>query len=131
MIKLLESSTYKLIETKNNTKALMLDDRDVFFWKNYGCSGNLEYIKFDPSQICCLLNINNYRLYEVKNEPDLTSGMHLELYVGKSKWQSYLLKSGLPTIKKQKKPVSVTIETITKVRNIKRLASYKASSPKG
>lgn len=118
MIKLLESSTYKLVETKNNLKALMLDDRDFFLWKNYGCSGKLEYIRFDPGQVCCLLNINNYRLYEVKDEPNLTAGMHLELHVGKRKWQSYLIEKGLPTIKNKKKPVASTNETITKARKI-------------
>lgn len=118
MIKLLESGRYELVETTNDLRALMLGNAKTFLWKNSGCSGNLEYIsKFNPSLICCTLAANNYRLYDVENEPNLTSGQHLELYAGKRKWQPYLLSKCLPTAKDKKTPISKIDNVITKVRN--------------
>ena len=121
MIKLVESNTYKLVGTKDNLKALILDDKDVFLWKSDGRNCSLEYIKFNLGQTCCLLSINNYRLYDVKDEPDLTTCLHLELYIGKRRWESYLLKEGLPTVRNKKKPMSSTRETITKIRKSHKL----------
>lgn len=131
MIKLLESGTYKLVETENNLKVLMLDDKNIFLWKNFGCSGNLEYTRLDPAQICCMLSVNNYRLYQVKNESGFTKGLHLELYAGKKRWQSYLLKKGLPTAKNQKMPISKIEEIITKIMEKDKTTAYKTSSLTG
>lgn len=116
MIKLIESGKYELVETTNNLKALMLAESKSFLWNNSGCSGNLQYIKLDTKQICCTLAANNYRLYDVENEPNLTSGLHLELYAGNRKWQPYLLKKGFPTEKNKKTPISKIDDVITKVR---------------
>lgn len=116
MIQLVESSSYKLVETKNNLKALILDTIPGYLWTNVGCDGSLDYTKLDTSQICCILSANNYRLYEVANEPNLKNGLHLELYVGKRKWQAYLLTKGFPTPKNKKRPISKIDEVITKVR---------------
>jgi len=116
MIKLVESSSYKLVETKDNLKALILDTVPVYSWKNFGCNGTLEYIKFDSSKICCILSANNYRLYDVINEQNLKKGLHLELYVGNRKWQAYLLTKGLPTSKYKIRPITKIDEVITKVR---------------
>lgn len=128
MIKILDSGNYKLVETKKNVKALMLDDKSVFLWRNTGCNGNLEYIKLDPNQICCLFSANNYRLYDVVNEPDLKNGIHLELYAGKRRWQAYLLTKGLPTVKTKKKPITNIDEVISKVKKRGESNIYTASS---
>ena len=116
MIKLIESGKYELVETETNLKVLMFGSTKAFLWKNSGCSGKLEYIKFDPNQICCTLSVNNYRLYGVANDTTLNNGIHLELYAGKKIWQPYLLSKGLPTVKNKKKPISKIDEVITKVR---------------
>ncbi len=116
MIKLLDSGIYKLVGTKDNLKTLTLDDKDVFLWKSDGGNCNLEYIKFNTDQTCCLLSINNYRLYDVKDEPGLTTCLHLELCIGKRKWQAYLLKNGFPTKRNKEKPFLRKDEIITKVR---------------
>lgn len=116
MVKLIESGKYELVETENNLNVLMLGNAKTFLWKNSGCSGNIEYIKFDPSQICCTLAVNNYRLYDVENDPTLTGGIHLELYAGNRKWQPYLLPKGFPTPKGKKTPISKIDDVITKVR---------------
>lgn len=116
MVKLLESGRYELVETETNLKVLMFGSTKAFLWKNSGCSGKLEYIKFDPNQICCTLAVNNYRLYDVVSESNLTDGVHLELFAGKKKWQPYLLSKGLPNVKNKKKPISKIDDVITKVR---------------
>lgn len=116
MVKLLESGRYRLVETTSNLKALMLTGGRTFLWKNYGCSGKIQQTtKLDTNQICCVLAANNYRLYNISDEQGLTNGTHLELYVGKSKWQSYLLAKGLPG-EKGKKAITKINEVITKVR---------------
>ena len=124
MIKLLDSGTYKLVETINNQKALILDDKSFFLWKNTDCDGQLKYIKFDPAQICCMLSINNYRLYDVASEPNLKNGIHLELYAGRKRWQPYLLRKGVPTTKNKNMSISKIEETITKVRKNNKQATF-------
>ena len=116
MIKLLESGKYELVETTNNLRALILPENKAYLWKNSGCTGSLQQANFDTGNICCTLSANNYRLYDVINEPNLTKGIHLELYAGRGKWQSYLLSNGLPTVKEKKKSLSKIDEVITKVR---------------
>lgn len=61
-----------------------------------------------------ILAIGKYRLYEVKDEPNLTDLHHLELYVGDNTWQGYLLTTGLPNEKKRRSRIIPTDEIITK-----------------
>lgn len=124
MIKLLQSGGYKLLETKDNITVLHLDNKNAYVWKNVETKGDLQYIKFNPEKICCFLALGNYRLYEVKDETNLTSGNHFELYVGKSKWQGYILPNGLPHTITAKKPIKQTPEIITKARRSTKAANY-------
>lgn len=116
MLKVIGSGTYKLTETKDNTKVLFIDDNYACSWKNEKCNGDLVYLKPDTDKICCFLSVGNWRLYEIKDEPGLTIGNHFELNVGKGKWQGYLLPKGFPTQINKKKPISQTDEIITKVK---------------
>jgi hypothetical protein len=114
MIIMLEHGKYSLFETHDNTKILMLDDKEKFAWiKAQGIGDILVLTKkvFIPGLI---VSQGSYRLYKVKAEPDLTDLEHLELLVGNEKWQGYLLPTGLPTDKKKRNRIIPTKEIITK-----------------
>lgn len=55
----------------------------------------------------------DYRIYKVKNEPKLIDLLHLELSVGKNKWQGYLLLTGLPTKNKIRSRIVPSEEIIS------------------
>lgn len=113
MIKKITSGSYSLTETFDRTKILTLDDAK-YAWINAHEIGDILVAtkrKFSPLQVVAQ---GNYRLYDVKNEPDLTDLEHLELFVGDGKWQGYLLPTGLPNGRVRKRIVA-TKETITNV----------------
>jgi hypothetical protein len=113
MIKILRHGTYKLIETKAHTKILTLDGRETFAWINAADIGEILVASHKKHQADHILAKSRYRLYEVKDEADLTDLMHLELYVGDGVWQGYLLPTGLPDNKKRRRIIP-TREAITK-----------------
>ncbi len=55
----------------------------------------------------------NYRIYKVKDEPELVDLEHLELSLGGGAWQGYLLLTGLPTEEKIRSRIVPTEEVIT------------------
>jgi hypothetical protein len=113
VIKLLKSGKYTLAETFDHTKILTLDDKNRYAWIEAAKIGEIlvsSQKKFSSSQ---LIAAGNYRLYEVKDEPDLTDLEHLELFVGEGHWQGYLLPMGLPNGVKRRRIVA-TNEIITK-----------------
>lgn len=114
MVRIIGSGTYKLTETKDNQKILSLGKYNNFQWVSTGCEGQIKYVKLDPKQICCLLSTGNYRIYEVKNELGLSNSKHIELHVGRGKWQGYLLPKGLPAKLQRKRVIVQTNEIITK-----------------
>lgn len=114
MIKLIREGTYQLVETKSQTKILTLDYTDVFAWVNAKDIGEILVTTHKPHKTDCILSLGTYRIYEVKDELNLTDLIHLELSVGEGKWQGYLLLSGLPTDKKKKNRIIPTREIITK-----------------
>ena len=116
MLQVIGSGTYKLTETKDNTKVLFIDDEKAFGWKNGKCDGDLFLLAPDTENICCFLSVGKWRLYEIKDEPGLTDGNHFELHVGRGRWQGYLLPEGFPTAVNKQRPISQTGQTITKVR---------------
>lgn len=92
----MRSGKYLLMETMDGTKILNLDEADHYAWIKAGEIGEILVAskkEFAPNEV---LAAGNYRLYEVKNEADLTDLIHLELFVGNGKWQGYLLPLGLP-----------------------------------
>lgn len=113
MIRLLKQGEYSLIETFDRTKILNLDDKIRYAWINAVRIGDILVStrkKFNPSNI---ISTGAFRLYDVKDEPDLTDLEHLELFVGKGDWQGYLLPKGLPNgIRRHR--IIPTKEVITK-----------------
>lgn len=115
MIRLLDKGTYHLIETKGQTKILMLDKKKTFAWINADDIGEILVSSHKSHKVDHVLAIGKYRLYDVKNEPDYTDLEHLELFVGEGLWQGYLLTSGLPNDEKKRNRIIPTNETITRV----------------
>jgi len=114
MIKLLKTGKYSVIETFDHTKILTLDDKARYAWIKADSIGDILVStrrKFNTSNI---VSMGNYRLYEVKGEPEFTDLVHLELFVGDGQWQGYLLPTGLPRSLKKRNRIVSTNEAITK-----------------
>lgn len=109
MIRLLETGRYELLETKAQTKVLVLDGV-IYAWINAGGIGEILVAAHNPPQADTVLALGEYRLYDVDNEPKLSDQLHLELAVGEDAWQGYLLPTGLPTGKKRRSRVIPTTE---------------------
>lgn len=114
MIKVIQEGTYQLLETKGQTKILVLDREKVFAWVNAQDIGEILVTSHKDHSTDCILAKGKYRLYEVKDEPRFTDLQHLELYVGDNTWQGYLLTTGLPTQEKKRNRIIPTTEIITK-----------------
>jgi len=115
MIKHVQEGEYDLIETKGQTKILILKGSTSFAWVHAGDIGEILVTSHKSHLVDHILAVGKYRLYEVNNEPGLTDLMHLELSVGEGVWQGYILPSGLPTDNKIRNRIIPTKEIITKV----------------
>lgn len=115
MIQLLQEGEYELIETKGQTKVLILKNESVYAWVYADEIGEILVTSHKSHVVDHILAIGKYRLYEVKKEPGLTDLAHLELSVGDGVWQGYLLPNDLPTNKKIRNRIIPTKEIITKV----------------
>jgi hypothetical protein len=115
MITLLTQGHYHLLETKNQTKILILNGEQTFAWVNAAGIGEILVTSHKSHVTDTILSIGQYRLYRVKDEARLTDMDHLELHVGNGTWQGYLLPTGLPTEEKKRNRVIPTDEVITKV----------------
>jgi hypothetical protein len=113
MIKLLKEGFYELIETKGQTKILILKGEQSFAWVSAEDIGEILVTSHKSHLVDHILSLGKYRLYEVIKEPGLTDLTHLELHVGNGTWQGYLLPSGLPTDKKIRNRIIPTKEIIT------------------
>jgi hypothetical protein len=113
MIQLVQSGKYRLIETKGQTKILTLDKKKTYAWVNAADIGEILVTSHKSHITDNILSQGNYRLYNVKDEPELTDLQHLELFIGESEWQGYLLTTGLPTEKKRRNRIIPTKEIIT------------------
>jgi hypothetical protein len=111
MISLYKSGLYKLIETKHHTKVLYLDN-EVYAWVEPKNIGEILVISHKLHKTDCVLGLGRYRIYDVEDEPQLSDQQHLELEVGGSVWQGYLLLTGLPTDQKKRGRIIPTNETI-------------------
>lgn len=96
MIQVIKKGNYKLIETSQQIKIMYLDN-SAYIWLHIRGIGHVLEISHKPHSAEHLLACGNYRIYEVKGEPDLVDQQHLELFVGEGCWQGYLLLTGLPT----------------------------------
>ncbi len=114
MIKLVQHGEYRLIETKSATKILKLNGVKSFAWINAKNIGEILISTFKKHIADYTLCIGNYRLYEVREEPKIIDGFHLEFFVGDDTWQGYILPTGLPTKKKGRNRIIPTRELLTK-----------------
>lgn len=113
MVKLLKEGYYRLIETKGHTKILNLGGKN-YAWVNAAGIGEILVSSELSHETDYALAVGKFRIYDVKDEGDLTDLMHLELLVGFGEWQGYLLTTGLPTEQAIKKRIIPTPELITK-----------------
>ena len=117
MIQLLAQGPYSLIETKSQTKILILGgngERKVYAWIYVESIGEILVASKKAHDIHHILSSGKYRLYEVHAEPKLTDLIHLELLAGERVWQGYLLPTGLPDQNDKKNLIIPTSEIITK-----------------
>lgn len=89
----------------------------MFAWINASGIGEILVVSQNPHKTDHVLAVGKHRIYEVKDEPDLTDLIHLELLVGDGVWQGYLLPTGLPTNENKRNRIIPTLEIITKSIN--------------
>ena len=115
MIRRISEGEYELKETRASHKILHLENIGTYAW---------IYVPYGFYEILVASKIQNgdnhnlafgkYRLYDVRNEPRLVDGEHLELIVGEGAWQGYILPTGLPDDTKKRSRIIPTNELITK-----------------
>ena len=116
MIRVVTKGEYMLLKTCDDRTLLLLEENDPVMWiADSGCADLLEICDKAYSTKCVIV-YGNYRLYEVKDESYLTGWEHLELTVGKGRWQGYLLPHGLPSGGKRRREIISTEELISVVR---------------
>lgn len=113
MVRLVSKGQYTLIETKVQTKILVLDGVKTFAWINALDIGEILVASHNTHKVDHILSIGKYRIYDVKDEPGLADLKHLELFVGEGRWQGYLLPTGLPNDEKKRNRIIPTNEIIT------------------
>ena len=114
MVKIIQQGTYVLLETTKHTRMLKFDEKISYAWVHAGEIGEILVASHNPHKADHILSVGKYRMYEVKDEQDLTDLVHLELLAGDGVWQGYLLPTGLPTDKKKRNRIIPTKEIITK-----------------
>jgi hypothetical protein len=114
MIRLLQSGTYHLIQTRGHTKILTLNGKRTYAWVVAGNIGEILVTSHKQHHVDHTLSIGKYRLYDVKNEPGFRGVQHLELLVGLGVWQGYTLPTGLPTDVKKRNRIVPVREIITR-----------------
>jgi hypothetical protein len=112
MKKLIKEGNYILIETKMNTKVLILQHTGIFAWVNAFGIGELLVKTERKFSLQNILATGSFKLYDIIDEPNLTDLQHLELEVGKDKWQGYLLTRGLPNARERKHRIIPTYELV-------------------
>ncbi len=115
MINLVQKGLYKLIGTVDKKKMLYLDGTG-YLWANAKGIGELLTLSKEPHRQESLMAEGEYRIYKVKDEPHLVDLLHLELSIGKGKWQGYLLLTGLPTKNRIRRRIVPTSEVISKMK---------------
>lgn len=116
MITVAKIGHYRLVETKENTKLLYLDDQ-AYAWIMPKTTGEILVATHREHKFDTTLSTGRYRLYEVEDEPHLTDLAHLELQVGDHAWQGYLLPTGIPGGSKPRSMIIATGQTITANQN--------------
>jgi hypothetical protein len=112
MITIIDSGDYKLTDTKHGIKLLRLR-RSTFAWITAPHIGELLVYTTLPHVQQAVLSEGSYRLYNITDEPALSDQLHLELEVGRHKWQGYVLPVGFPTHLSTRRRIIPTHEVIT------------------
>lgn len=112
MIKVIDSGSYKIVETKKSTKILYLGKKP-YVWISPKAIGEILVSSHHTNVNDTNLSSGKYILYDVKDEDFLTDLEHLELEYGTGAWQGYLLPTGLPTTKKIRARIIPTDQLIT------------------
>ena len=100
MVTSLRKGTYRLIETKEQTKVLTLDEK-VYSWVVDDEFPKIGIMTHNPRNTDHLLATGKYRLHQILDDPELSELQHLKLNVGEKLWQGYVLLNGLPNDKKK------------------------------
>lgn len=124
MINLVKTGSYRLIETKADTKILFLDS-DEFAWINAKGIGEILVVTRKEHETDAVLSVGEYKLYEVDDEPGITDLMHLELEVGNGQWQSYMLTTGIPDNSKKRARIIPSKKSITENPKFSKLVTSK------
>lgn len=111
MIKLITQGTYRIVGTADHKMILYLG-RQGYHWGYAPGIGYLLTFSKHYHKTKYQLARGQYKLFSIKDEPHLIDLMHLELSVGKGKWQSYLLLTGLPTSEKIRSRIEPTKELV-------------------
>ncbi len=114
MIRFLKQGAYVLSETKEGTKILTFDTKSTYAWIIVSGIGEILVSSHSQHENSHILASGMYRMYQIKDEPDLTDLVHLELLVGNGVWQGYLLPTELPKGAKRRSRIIPTHEIITK-----------------
>jgi hypothetical protein len=113
MIKLIKKGKYSLVETRNDVKVLKLGGK-TFVWIFTKSIGEMLVATHRSHVTDQKLAKGEYRIYDVKGEPNLVDQLHLELAIGEGGWQGYLLPTGFPKDNKTRSRIIPTNETISK-----------------
>ena len=113
MIILQTIGAYKLVQTKKQyTKVLDLADK-AYAWIPYEDIGEILVTARSDHSVASELSAGEYRIYRVNGDPLLNDTLHLELQVGRNRWQGYLLLTGLPDKQRKRTRIIATKEIIT------------------
>lgn len=111
MIRLKQQGRYKLGETKSGVKILQLKEK-MYVWVHAPSIGELLSLPTKEHRMVAVFSGGVFRLFSIKDEPDLVDLEHLELEVDADKWQSYLLLTGLPRGRKRRSRIIPTTEKV-------------------
>lgn len=114
MIRVVKDGRYKITETWGETRIISLDEREHYAWVYAGKEiGEILVVTKKKFSSHYTLARSRYRLYQVREEKDLSDGFHLELCVGEGFWQAYLLPNGLPSGVDRRNKLIPTAQIIT------------------
>lgn len=113
MITVIRTGAYRLFETHEKKGLLVLDGKSIYSWDLKNTPEKLWISPRTSIKTHTTLSTGKYRLYDVKNESNLTENLHLELMIAQGKWQGYVLPTGFPREVNTKKQIIPTEERIT------------------
>lgn len=103
MICTIKSGSFQFFESPSQAKILVLDRKRPYAWIRSSQGGDILVYSSYRMDSCTLSSSGRYRLYMVTSEAKLSDQVHLELLIGKGRWQGYLLPTGFPTKRGEKR----------------------------